>query len=180
MGGGSTESPAAVRIESGVRQFGAAWAKAWCGFEPPPRDPAAPPSLGLVDAPVRVLHLETLESDAAEAVATDPRRAGHLYGVLAQSLADGHFPGHAASMRRRQASAAEAADDREGAFSILFKLMLDRVVMGDSSSRRGDRELDELASTLGGVQKAKWSVLTRIAMWYERGSDLPVLVPALQ
>ncbi|MFF0767374.1 hypothetical protein ACFYUK_00655 [Nonomuraea wenchangensis] len=29
--------------------FGPAWAKTWCGFDPAPADPAAPPALGLVE-----------------------------------------------------------------------------------------------------------------------------------
>ena len=31
--------------------FGPAWAKAWCGFEPAPAPPGAPPPLGLVEGP---------------------------------------------------------------------------------------------------------------------------------
>jgi hypothetical protein len=32
--------------------FDPAWAKAWCGFEPAPAPPGAPPPLGLVEGPI--------------------------------------------------------------------------------------------------------------------------------
>ncbi|MDQ4040037.1 MAG: hypothetical protein M3313_17230 [Actinomycetota bacterium] len=62
--------------------FGPHWAEAYCGFRPAPPDPAAPKSLGLVEAPVAVLHLDSLEADAMTHEATDPLLTACLYGVV--------------------------------------------------------------------------------------------------
>jgi hypothetical protein len=102
--------------------FGPQWAKAYCGFDPGPPDPVAPKSLGLVEDPVAVLHLDSLKADAMTYDVTDPLAAAHLYGVVARELEGGNFPGHAAGMRRRQAKAARAGGDHDAAFSILFDL----------------------------------------------------------
>lgn len=161
--------------------FGPQWAEAYCGFRPAPPDPAAPKSLGLVESPVTVLHRDSLVADAMTHEATDPLAAAHLYGVVAKELKDGNFPGHAAAMRRRQAKAAQAGGDQDAAFSILFDLALDRVLAGEDfvfGSRRD--EFRKMMSALDPVQQAKLSVLTALADWYEQGSDLAAIVPALR
>ncbi|MDT7597660.1 MAG: hypothetical protein QOJ06_3206, partial [Pseudonocardiales bacterium] len=162
--------------------FGPQWAKAWCGFDPGPPDPAAPKSLGLVEDPVAVLRLDSLEADAMTYEATDALAAARLYGVVAWELKDGNFPGHAAMMRRRQAKSARAGGDQGAAFSILFDLALDRVLAGEDFvfARSVRQELREMMPALDAVHQAKLSVLTALAEWYERGSDLPTTVPALR
>jgi hypothetical protein len=56
----------------------------FCGFAPPPPDPADPASLGLVENPVQVLkNLGAFAEDAKACEATDPAESARLYGVLA-------------------------------------------------------------------------------------------------
>ena len=160
--------------------FGTPWAKAWCGFEPAPAPPGTPQALGLVEGPVSVLNLDAMEADAAARQAADPLGAAALYGSVAQGLQDGNFPGHAAAMRRRQADAAEAGGDHNGAFAILFRLGLDRVLVGEDFVFGALRhKLTEMSASLSGVQQDKLVVLGAIADWYERGSQLGTTVPAL-
>ena len=64
--------------------LGPQWVKANCGFEPGPPDPVAPKSLGLVEEPVAVLHLNSLQADAMTYEVTDPLAAAQLYGVVAR------------------------------------------------------------------------------------------------
>ncbi|PZS37446.1 MAG: hypothetical protein DLM62_19175 [Pseudonocardiales bacterium] len=161
--------------------FGPQWAEAYCGFRPAPPDPAAPKSLGLVEGPVAVLHLDSTEADAMTREATDPLAAAQLYGVVARGLRDGNFPGHAAEMRRRQAKAAQAGGDQDTAFSILVDLALDRVLAGEDFVPGSLRnELRRMKPALRPVQQAKLLVLTALVGWYEQGSDLKTTVPALR
>ncbi|MFD8985983.1 hypothetical protein [Streptomyces sp. NPDC059564] len=158
--------------------FGPTWSEAWCGVTRPPMDPAAPPSLGLVSGPVAVLNLESIETDAKEAEGADPAQSERLYGLLAQALLDGNFPGHAAQFRGRQAEMARRAGDTAKAFDILFCLKLDRVSSGGTEGNV--RALEAVASEAGQLATAKWSVLSAVANWYEQGSQLLVTVPALR
>ncbi|MGR4878704.1 hypothetical protein ACIPUC_04600 [Streptomyces sp. LARHCF249] len=158
--------------------FGAAWSEAWCGVALPPLDPAAPASLGLVSGPVAVLNLESIETDAKEAEVSDPAQAERLYGLLAQALLDGNFPGHAAQFRARQAAMARRAGDPASAFDILFRLELERISSGGTDGHVG--VLEAVASEAGELATAKWSVLSAVANWYEQGSQLLVAVPALR
>ncbi|MCX4545957.1 hypothetical protein [Streptomyces sp. NBC_01565] len=158
--------------------FGPTWSEAWCGVTHPPMDPAAPPSLGLVSGPIAVLNLESIETDAKEAEGSDPAQSERLYGLLAQALLDGNFPGHAAQFRGRQAEMARRAGDAAKAFDILFCLELDRVSSGGTDGNV--RALEAVASEAGQLATAKWSVLSAVANWYEQGSQLLVTVPALR
>ena len=160
--------------------FGSAWAKAWCGFEPAPPDPATPAPLGLVEGPLTVLHLDAMETDAASKQQADPLAAAALFGTVAQGLQEGGFPGHAAAMRHRQAAAAEAGGDQGMAFSILARLSLDAVLAGEPVPlRSAGGKLGELAAALGQAQQDKLLMLAAAADWYEHGSQLPDVVPAL-
>ncbi|MEV0169174.1 hypothetical protein [Nonomuraea fuscirosea] len=159
--------------------FGAAWARAWCGFDPAPADPAAPPALGLVEDPVPVLGLDALQAEAAAAEKSDPLTAGRLYGLVAQGLAEGSFPGHAVTMRIRQARALHAGGDHDIAFSIVFEAALERVLAG-TALRSLRRDLAALSSHVDPVQQAKLAVLARVADWPEHGSDLATCVPAVR
>ena len=161
--------------------FGPQWAAAFCGFTPSPADPNAPNSLGLVEAPVAVLGLDSLEADAVAAEGVDPQRAAHLYGIVAQGLSEGSFPGHAAAMRRRQARFEAAGGDPDAAFATLFRLALDRVAAHEEfifGPLRG--EMEELAPQCSSANQAKLAALTCVAGWYEHGSDLDITVPALE
>ncbi len=161
--------------------FGPVWASSFCGLAPVPTDRDAPKSLGLVESPITLLHLDTLEADAAAVEGSDPLRAAPLLGAVAQGLKDGNFPGHAAAMCVRQAKAALAGGDKNLAFLLLYELALERVLAGEDfvfDSIRHD--LDKMSPGLDAVQGAKLAVLQRLADWYERGSDLATTVPALQ
>ncbi|WP_188197567.1 hypothetical protein [Nonomuraea sp. SYSU D8015] len=159
--------------------FGAAWAQAWCGFDPAPADPAAPRALGLVEDPVLVLGLDALQEEAVACEVSHPLTAARLYGLVARGLAEASFPGHAATMRIRQAKAVHAGGDHDNAFSILFEAALDRIMAG-TSVRSLRRDLAAIAPHLNPVQQARLSVLARVADWPEHGSDLATCVPALR
>jgi hypothetical protein len=118
-----------------------------------------------VEGPLTVLHLDAMETDAASKQQADPLAAAALFGTVAQGLQEGGFPGHAAAMRHRQAAAAEAGGDQGMAFSILARLSLDAVLAGEPVPlRSAGRKLGELAA----------------ADWYEHGSQLPDVAPALR
>lgn len=159
--------------------FGAAWATAWCGFDPAPADPAAPLALGLVEDPVLVLGLDALQAEAAAVEESDPLTAGRLYGLVAQGLAEGSFPGHAVTMRIRQARALHAGGNHDTAFSIVFEAALERVVAG-TALRSLRHDLATLAPHVNPIQQAKLAVLARVADWPEHGSDLAACVPAVR
>ncbi|MEU9313743.1 hypothetical protein [Streptomyces sp. NPDC048256] len=158
--------------------FGEAWAKAWCGVVPAPNDAAAPRPLGLVNGPVAVLGLQSLEDEARVVEKEHPAHAAELYGKLAEALKKGNFPGHAAQVRARQANMASAAGDAEQAFDLLFELRLDEVLKRSSSP--SPRTLKALASQTGQPRTARWTVLECVADWYEQGSRLAKTVPALR
>lgn len=158
--------------------FGPAWAKAWCGFAPAPPAPGAPPPLGLVEDPVAVLHFDAMEAEAASRQEANPLAAAALFGRIAEGLREGGFPGHAAAMRGREAAAAEAGGDPSAAFTILFRLSLDTVLAGE---RLGSprQKVAELAAGLDQAQQDKSLVIGAVADWYEHGSQLTDVVPAL-
>lgn len=162
--------------------FGAPWAKAFCGVEPDPSPGAAPKALGLVEDPVRVLNLDALKADAEAAEGSgDPLRAAHLYGLIAEGLRDGSFPGHAVTVFWRQAKALQGAGEHDAAFEILFRLALEQVLAGWSSEVKPLlSELEKLAGLIGGVRQAQHRVLDCIAAWYRSGSRLAVAVPAIR
>ncbi|WP_262063454.1 hypothetical protein [Streptomyces sp. STR69] len=161
--------------------FGPQWAKAYCGYEPSPSNPAAPKSLGLVEDPIAVLQLDALETDATQAEPTDPLQASRLFGRVAEGLLQGNFPGHATEMRRRQAKAAQAGGDHATAFKVLFDLALQRVLAGSTSTVRSLlSNLESLAPHRGDVEQAELSALTCAANWYGEGSNLNKSVSALR
>ncbi|MFH8894381.1 hypothetical protein [Streptomyces sp. NPDC017949] len=161
-----------------VAVFGEAWAKAWCGFVPAPNNAAAPRPLGLVNGPVAVLGLQSLEDEARLVEKEDPAQAAQLYGKLAEALKKGNFPGHAAQVRALQANMASAVGDAGQAFDLLFELQLDEVLKRSSSHSSG--ALKALASQTGQPRTARWTVLECVAAWYEQGSRLTKTVPALR
>ncbi|MFF8781761.1 hypothetical protein ACF07W_31215 [Streptomyces sp. NPDC015140] len=161
--------------------FGPQWAKTYCGYQPSPSDPAAPKSLGLVEDPIAVLQLNALEADATQAEPTDPLKASQLFGMVAEGLLQGNFPGHATEMRRRQAQAAQAGGDHESAFRVLFDLALQRVLSGSTSTVRSLlSNLESLAPHRSDVEQAELSALTCAAFWYGEGSNLDDGVSALR
>lgn len=161
--------------------FGPVWAKMFCGFEPSAPIAVGPKPLALVESPVEVLGLELTEADAVAAEATDPLAAARLFGVVALGLSAGCFPGHAAAMRKRQAAAALAGGNTAGAFATVFDIAMDQVRAGWSLETYGLlRELAGIASSLGKVHQAECVALGCVARWYEEGTTLAEVVPALR
>ncbi len=102
--------------------FGPEWAREFCGFAPPPPGPADPDPLGLVESPIQVLNLDSIANDARARETDDPLGSARLYGILADTLAEANFPGHAAAQRRRQAQLLQAGGDSARAFAVLWDL----------------------------------------------------------
>ena len=105
--------------------FGAAWAREFCGFAPPPAPPGDPDPLGLVESPIQVLNLDAIATDAQVSESSDPLESARLYGIVADTLAEANFPSHAAAQRRRQAQFLQAGGDSAGAFTVFFGLARD-------------------------------------------------------
>lgn len=162
--------------------FGRHWAEEWCGFAPSPATTPTPAALGLIDGPVEVLNLESAERDAVHAENNaDHRRAAVLYGSIARTLDENHFPGHAVEMRRRQARALQAAGDRDAAFEVRFELAVQRALGSEASVYRPEHyELAEMEPELTLAQRSKLALIRSIAEWGDAGADLAVAVPALQ
>jgi hypothetical protein len=115
-----------------------------------PAGPGHARAAGLVEGPLAVLHLDSMETDAASKQQADPLAAAALFGTVAQGLQEGGFPGHATAMRHRQAAAAEAGGDQGMAFSILTRLSLDAVLAGEPLPLlSAGPKLGELAAALG-------------------------------
>ena len=159
--------------------FGSDWARAFCGFEPTPVAPASPRSLALVEEPTEVLGLAPMVADAQQLESRDPATAAKLFATIASQLDSHNFPGHAALMRRRQATAAAASDDTHQAFEARWRLALDGVLRGDHLVAIAHGGIDELTSRLSAVQVAKWMTLKSLTDWYEQGSQLSTVVPEL-
>lgn len=160
--------------------FGLAWAKAWCGFEPPPSD-AMPEPAGFVEDPVVVLNLESMVADAQACDESEPLTAARLWSVIAEGLADGSFPGHAVAMRQRQAKALAAAGHAHDAFEVLCGLQLNEIESGKTTARGAvAHELRTLDGALTESERAKDRLLQVVADWYEHGSELDISVPALR
>jgi hypothetical protein len=162
--------------------FGPEWARLFCGFAPPPPDPADPVGLGLVENPVQVLkNLDALAEDAKARESSDPAESARLYGILAEALGEANFPAHAARQRRQQARLLQAAGDRAGTFAVLWDLARDHFTSGAASAFGSVYpELDGLRSGLDEQQAAKLDALAAAQSWYEQGSQLSVAVPALE
>jgi len=162
--------------------FGPEWAKLFCGFAPPPPDPADPVGLGLVENPVQVLkNLGALAEDARSRESTDPAESARLYGILAEALGEANFPAHAVRQRRQQARLQQAAGDRAGAVTVLWDLARDHFTSGAASTFGSVYpELEALRPDLDELQAAKLDALTVAQFWYEQGSQLSVAVPALE
>jgi hypothetical protein len=162
--------------------FGPEWARSFCGFAPPPPDPADPVGLGLVENPVQVLrNLSAMAEDARALEGTDAAESARFYGLLAEALDEANFPGHAIKYRRQQARLLRGAGKIAGAFAVLWDLARDHFV-GGATSGFGFlySELDELRADLDELQIAKLELLTAVQAWYERGSQFTVTVPALE
>lgn len=161
--------------------FGASWAQAWCGAEVHLPAPAAPAALAFVESPYEVLGLTTLRAEASALETTDPARSSELFRSLAGELQRSGFPGHAATITRRQAKCLQAAGNEQGAFEILTALVITELL-----SRSPDtfsvarRELADAAAALGPVQVARCDAIGAIALWHEDMCDLAAVVPALQ
>ena len=161
--------------------FGAEWARVFCGFAPTAPDPADPDRLGLVENPVQVLNLDALVSDAETSRDDNPLESARLYGMVAETLEEANFPAHAAEYRRRQAGHLQAAKDTPGAFALLWKLAVAHFQAG-AATRLATvyHDLGQLRPGLDRLQAAKLDVLTAAQDWYEHGSQLDVVVPALE
>jgi hypothetical protein len=163
--------------------FGQDWARSFCGFAPPPPDPADPVGLGLVENPIQVLkNLGALAEDAKLREDTDPAESARLYGVLAEALDEANFPAHAVIQRRHQARLLQAAGDLRAAFNVLWGLARDHFTSGAASTFFGSVHLglDALRPDLDELQTAKLNVLAAAEAWYEKGSLLTEAVPALE
>jgi hypothetical protein len=73
--------------------FGPDWARSFCGFAPPPPDPADPVGLGLVENPVQILrNLSAMAEDAKALESTNAVESARFYGMLAEALDEANFP----------------------------------------------------------------------------------------
>jgi hypothetical protein len=136
--------------------FGPAWALAFCGYEPSPAAPRAPRPLGLVEDPVAVLGLESLQADAQDAESAEPARAASIYAKIASELQSSGFVGHAALQRRRQATTLRTSGQHSEAFSVLFEAAKQHVLTGNQYTIQNmHRELEELARQSGQPQQDK-------------------------
>lgn len=163
--------------------FGPEWARQICGFAPPAPAPADPDPLGLVENPILVLGLGSLESDALAKEKGDPYDSARLHGVLAESLDDANFPVHAAKQRREQARLLKAGNDHTGAFTVLWSLALAHFNAGAASQvGMADvySDLEAIRPHLDDLQTAKFNILTAAQIWYERGSGFNLAVPNLE
>ncbi|MGW9211235.1 hypothetical protein ACWGR4_30170 [Embleya sp. NPDC055664] len=152
--------------------FGGPWAKMYCGFDPGPPNAALPPALGLVDDPVAVLGLDALEADANEVATSNRSKAARLYGLVADGLKAGNFPGHATILRVRQAET-EIEDGRFAtAFNTLFDMTLGRVRTGERRALGHLQHLwPRLKDFLDAAAHHRMSLLESIDGWYERGCN---------
>jgi len=101
--------------------------------------------------------------------------------MVAETLEEANFPGHAAEYRRRQAGRLRAAGDTAGAFTLFWELAVAHF-NGGAASRLAAvyHDLEQLRPELDRLQAAKLNVLTAAQDWYEQGSQLAVVVPALE
>jgi len=154
----------------------------FCGFAPPPPDPADPVGLGLVENPIQVLkNLGALAEDAQLLENTDPTESARLYGVLAEALDEANFPAHAVIQRRHQARLLQAVGDRTAAFTILWGLARDQFASGTASPFGSVYlGLEALRPGLDELQIAKLTALTAAQSWYEQGSLLADALPGLE
>ena len=159
--------------------FGPEWARAFCGVEDP--STAAPPALGFVEDPVEVLGLTPLRAEATARESSDPLTAAAAFGTIAEELVTAGFPGHAGSMRRRQADVLRLAGRHDDAFDVLFALGLGGAITGATLSTASyGQALETSARAAGGERLARWVVLDAIDHWTERGLNLSEVVPALE
>jgi hypothetical protein len=160
------------------RVIGPEWARAVCGFNPTPEQLAGPPALAFVADPIDVLSLSSLVRSAVEAEDEDPAAAANSYHLVADGLAARGFPGHASSIREREAAALKAAGLDTAAFDVLYDVVIRKVRSGPLLMTPQLKALAEVSKTE--VQEAKRSVLLQIANWPEQGSKLSTTVPALR
>jgi hypothetical protein len=159
--------------------FGPAWAKAYCGYDPSPTLEKTPKSLGLVEDPTLALNLASLLSEAEAIETTEPGVSASLYRTVADALASGGFPGHANIIRRSEARAAEAADDRVRAFDVLWDLAREQV-KGDEDLRADlQQELMRLGEAIP-ERHGRAVALRELGKWAESGIELSPCVEALE
>ena len=160
--------------------FGPAWAKAWCGFELGSQPVRDPDPMGLLEGPVVALHLDSIEADADRDEAERPSMAAQAFGVIADALESSGFPSHARRLRQRQAKALQSAGDEARAFRILFHLCLDRFLGGDTFAPSQIHDMEQMLGTKDAGKAAEATTLSWLARWYEHGTNLGQLVPALR
>lgn len=161
--------------------FGPDWARAYCGYDPGPRPSLAPRPLGLVEDPIDVLRLRSLEADASAAESGEPERVASVYATIAAELEHAGFVGDSSSMKRRESDALRKAGQHGRAFQILLDIVLLRIDAADRYTLQPVRqELDDAAAAAGELERAKLQIVRSIADWSERGSSLDTTVPALR
>jgi hypothetical protein len=159
--------------------FGPSWSKAYCAFDPSPEELAAPAALGFVEDPAEVLGLSHVVADAHASEGADPRTAANLFRTAADALSEKGFPGHGNVLRRREAAAAAAAGDRERAFDVLWALDLEQVLASEPVFESMLTDLCDLASG-SPILEARFAALSHAVGWYEGGTNLSEVVPALR
>ena len=189
LSGGTVSGPRAVRVDgdqSGIISTGDNSVNIInqltvtpTAFSLPGRDD--PDRLGLVENPIQVLNLGSTVTEAKSLEASNPLESARLYGVLADSLQTANFPDHATRQRIRQAQLLHVGGDSAAAFAILWNLAVAEFKSG--AARRSGilaGSLDMLRPGLDDLQTAKLVVLSAAQEWYERGSLLASIAPALE
>jgi hypothetical protein len=161
--------------------IGAAWAKEWCaGYDPTPEQVAMPPALAFLADPVEVLNVHSLLATADATEHSDPASSANLYHHVAQALRDGGFPGHAADVQQREATARGLAGDKSEAFDLLFDLVMNQLRSGAFFPYLSGLLSSLEAYAVTDLQKAVLSLASWIGAWNEQGSRITVTVPALK
>ena len=105
------------------RFFGSATAATFCGTDtaPEPALPTISPD-AIVRGPILHFGLADELASAQAAVTANPTEAARLFGIIADRLQETPFAGHAINIRRRQATALDAASQPATAFAIRLGL----------------------------------------------------------
>lgn len=154
------------------RYFGPAWRDAFCD------DPAAPavvvptpvPSVDeLLRGPIEALGLTDQMAEAESAVELNPEAAVQGLRVVAATLSEKGFRGHARAVRRKEAKVLAVAGDVDGALELLCDLLLGDArgggVSGFSFEMYEARQL--VAATADAALKVRLGALEALAGLFE-------------